>query len=84
LAEAAPHSLPIPDPKNAISVELATLISAGKLLPEEFLRRKEEVLPVRQVVTQVSMSEPDEDEYFGLWAEGTNFDSSFSLGNLLM
>jgi ankyrin repeat protein len=66
LAEAAPHSLPIPDPKNSIPVELATLISAGKLLPEEFLQRKEEVLPVRQVVTKVSMRERDEEGYFGL------------------
>jgi hypothetical protein len=36
------HSCPVPDPKNAISVDLATLISSGKLEPEEFLRQTEE------------------------------------------
>jgi hypothetical protein len=30
------------------------------------------------------MPEEDEEEYTGFWAEGANFDSSFSLGKLLM
>jgi ankyrin repeat protein len=49
------HSRPVPDPKNAISVDLAALISSGKLEPEEFLRQKEEAAGMKPVATEVSV-----------------------------
>jgi ankyrin repeat protein len=79
LVGAAPHSLPIPDPKNAIPVELATLISAGKLEPEEFLLRYEEALKMRHFVSEVSLPEPVEDFRAG----ETILDSCSSLWTLL-
>lgn len=52
LAEAAAHSVPISDPKNAIPEELAVLISSGKLDPNEFLRRKKEATEGKQLVNE--------------------------------
>jgi hypothetical protein len=49
LVGVAPHSGPIADPKNAIPVELATLIASGKLDPNEFLRRTKEAMHAKQV-----------------------------------
>jgi ankyrin repeat protein len=79
LVGAPPHSRPIPDPKNAIPVEVATLISAGKLEPKEFFRRKEEALQMRQVATELSAPGPFEEEPFDFWAEETIFDSELFL-----
>lgn len=49
LVGAAAHSGPIVDPKNVIPLELATLISSGKLDPKEFLRRKKEAMEAKQL-----------------------------------
>jgi hypothetical protein len=54
LVGASPHSHPVPDPKNAIPVDVAMFISSGKLVPEDFLRRKEVALGIKQVATDVS------------------------------
>lgn len=48
LAGASAHSGPISDPKNAIPVELATLIASGTLDPKEFLRRKKEAMDAKR------------------------------------
>mmetsp|Transcript_27903 Transcript_27903/g.39229 ORF Transcript_27903/g.39229 Transcript_27903/m.39229 type:complete len:497 (-) Transcript_27903:408-1898(-) len=40
LSQEAPHSRPIPDPKNAIACEDAMLIAAGKKDPQEYLAQK--------------------------------------------
>lgn len=52
LVGAAAHSGPISDPKNAIPIELATLISSGKLDPNEFLRRKKEAMESKQLSSE--------------------------------
>ena len=46
LVGAPPHSHPIPDPKNAIPLNLAALISSGKQDPEDYLRCKEVALTI--------------------------------------
>jgi hypothetical protein len=51
-----PHSRPVPDPKNAISVDLAAFISSGKLEPEEFLQQKEEATGMKPVATELSVA----------------------------
>jgi ankyrin repeat protein len=53
LVRAPPHSHPVPDPKNAIPVDVAALISSGKRDPEDFLRRKEIAL---EIATDVDVS----------------------------
>jgi ankyrin repeat protein len=52
-----PHSRPIPDPKNAIPVDMAALISSGKLDPEDFLRRQAEAPEIKQVATQALVAD---------------------------
>ena len=50
----AAHSHPISDPKNAISVELATMVASGKLDPQEFLRRRKEAIEGKQQASSLS------------------------------
>jgi len=57
LAGASAHSGPISDPKNAIPVELATLIASGKLDPKEFLRRKKEAMDAKRPLDVQTMAE---------------------------